>query len=121
MKKSELRQLIREEIQNLTEAKITASKLVKYFKNEDDWGDMGDHVYVKGGNLVVIDTYFYGGDDRLKTLKKSWSPGGDMYKAVTEDTGAKLKIVDEFNEVNARGRHKKITDDGVVGLVIKVS
>jgi len=121
MKKSELRQLIREEIQKLTEAKVTASELVKYFQNEDDWGDMGDQVYVnKDGNLVVVDTYFYGGDDRLKTLKKSWSPGGRMYKTVTDDTGAKLEIVDSFIEVKAQGRHKKITEDGIVGLVIKV-
>lgn len=107
----------------LNEAKKpkSGSDIVKYFKqNKDDWGDTYEHVYTKGKNFVYIDGFFYGGDDAMNRIVKSWSPGGDYYKYLEKDLGVKFEIVDSFTEIKARGRHKKLTDDGIVGLEIKV-
>ena len=60
----------------LTEAaKLNASKIVRMLKNRSDWGDMGDQVRVKRGNLEVVDTFYYGGDKALKHLRISYHNG----------------------------------------------
>jgi hypothetical protein len=37
-----------------------------------------------GGNLTVYDSYYYGGNDRHDSLKKRWSPDGDMHNWFAE-------------------------------------
>ncbi len=102
--------------------KVTASALIKLFKNTDDWGpDMKDQTYVKKGNLVYIDSYFYGGDKRLKEVIASWSKGGHNYEYFQSEYGIKMKIIDTFNELQARGKHKKLSAGGIVGVELKIT
>jgi|SaaInl4_135m_RNA_FD_contig_51_551875_length_577_multi_1_in_0_out_0_1 hypothetical protein len=109
---------------NITEdKKLTASAAVKMFKtNEDDWGsDIADQVYVKKGNLIFIDTFFYGEERAMDNLKKSWSSKGYYYEYFKKEYGAAVKIVDTFSELKARGRHKKFSTDGIVGVELKLN
>ena len=110
-----------DDYEGTNEAKMTASKMVKVFKNKADWGDFGDHVYVKSGNLVVIDTFYYGEAKAIEDLTKSWIPGGSNYVYFRKKYGINMVIVDTFSEFSAIGRHKKLTNDGIVGLVLKIS
>lgn len=101
----------------VNESQVKGSKVVKILSNPSDWGeDAKLQVYTKGNNMIYIDTWYYGGDSALDSLVKSWSPGGEMYKYFVEKEGIKPTIVDSFIEVRARGRHKKLTDDGIVGV-----
>jgi len=123
MKKLEFRKLIREEIKKqLSEAKKpTASDMVKMFGNAADWGpDAKDQAYVKDGKLVYIDSWYYGQDRAMDFLVKSWKPGGHNYKYWNEEHGVTPKIVDTFSEIKATGRHKKLTKDGIVGVVLDI-
>jgi len=107
--------------ESVNEGSMNATKMVKIFKNKDDWGDTIDQVYVKGGNLVYIDSFFYGQDKALKDLVKSWSKGGSNYEYFNDVYGIDIDIVDTFSEFKATGRHKKLTDTGIVGVVLKIS
>jgi len=101
--------------------KMKAADIIKIFKNTDEWGeDMKDQVYVKKGNLVYIDSYFYGADKAMKTIKTNWSKGGHYYDYFEKEYGIKFKIVNTFEELNAKGRHKKLTSDGIVGVELKI-
>ena len=108
-------------LNTLDESKLTASKMVKLMKDRKEWGDMGDQVYVKKGNLIVFDSYYYGGDKALKQLMDDWSQGGTYYNYWNEKHGVIPKIVDTFTEVHASGRHKKLSDDGIVGIELKIN
>jgi len=108
--------------ESLSEAKAFGAKdILKAFKNTKDWGDAAEQSYMKGGNLVYVDTWFYGQDKAMKDLKTSWEPGGDNYKYWNEKHGVTFKIVDTFSEIKASGRHKKLTSDGIVGVVLEVT
>jgi hypothetical protein len=94
---------------------------MKAFKNKEDWGDTAEQVYMKGGNLVYVDTWFYGEAKAMKQLEDSWKKGGSNYDFWNKEHGVDFKIVDTFSEVKALGRHKKLTSDGIVGVVLKVT
>ena len=103
--------------------KPNAAGLVKIFKNKKDWGDMGDQTRVWKGNLEVIDSYFYQGDKALKDLVKRWTTG-EMAKFMKDKYDIKFKLVDSFQVVKAKtagGWYKKLTDDGIVSVTLKVS
>ncbi len=100
--------------------KHTASTIAKLLKNTEDWGDLGDRVHVQNGNLVVVDTYFDGGDKALTSLTENWTTGF-YHKYFQEDYGVQFTVLDTFNQLSAQGRYKKLTTDGVVGLVLKVN
>jgi cytidyltransferase-like protein len=107
--------------ESVNEGKMTSAKMVKIFKNTTDWGDMGERVYVKKGNLVVIDSWYYGESKARKQLEDSWNPGGSDFEYWKETYGVELKMVDSFSEVRASGRHKKLTTDGIVGIELEIS
>lgn len=107
--------------ESVTEGKMTSAKMVKIFKNTTDWGDMGERVYVKKGNLVVIDSWYYGESKARKQLEDSWNPGGSNFEYWKETYGVELKMVDSFSEIRASGRHKKLTTDGIVGVELEIS
>ena len=107
--------------QYITEAKQFGVKdIMKAFKNKEDWGDTAEQVYMKGGNLVYVDTWFYGEAKAMKQLEDSWKKGGSNYDYWNKEHGVDFKIVDTFSEIKAQGRHKKLTSDGIVGVVLKV-
>lgn len=111
------------ESENLNEAKKPrkGADLVKIFKNETDWGDLKDQVYTKGNNLVFIDSWYYGQKEALDYIIKSWSPGGDYYDYFLDEYEIDVEIVDTFSEMNAIGRHKKLSKDGIVGVELKIN
>jgi hypothetical protein len=93
------------------------SDVIKMFGNDKDWGpEMKDRVYAKGNNLVFVDSFYYGGTAALESLKKSWLPGGTYYEYFVDELKLKPSIVFAFSEMKAVGRHKKFTDDGIVGV-----
>ena len=105
----------------LTEGKLTVQKLRKIFMNADDWGeDIKNQIYIEGGRLVFIDSYYYGGDKALASLVKSWKPGGSYYDYFKKTYGAHIQVVNSFQEIKATGRHKKFSKNGVVGVELKV-
>jgi len=101
--------------------KVDAKTMMKMFKNKADWGDTADQVYMKGGKMVYVDTWFYGQDKALKQLVDSWKPGGHNYDYWFKTYGVKAKITDTFSEIRATGRHKKLTSDGIVGVVLDIT
>jgi hypothetical protein len=100
--------------------KFGVKDMMKAFKNKEDWDDAANKVYMKAGNLVVVDTWFYGESKAMKQLEDSWKTGGTNYDYWNKEYGLDFKIVDTFSEVRASGRHKKLTSDGIVGVVLKV-
>ncbi len=110
--------MIREIIQEAR--KYKASDIVKFLKNEDEWGDLADYVKVVKGNLEVVDTYFYGGDKALKNLKDNWTGNGTYAKMMRDDFGVEFEVVDEFEQAVAHGKYKKLTKDGIVGIILKI-
>ena len=78
--------------------------------------DMKDAVYVKKNELVVIDTFFYGEDRARKSLKDAWEINGTYGKYFYENFGLEFILTDSFSEFKAKGRHKKLTDTGIVGV-----
>jgi hypothetical protein len=106
----------------ITEAKQFGVKdIMKALKNKEDWGDTAQQVYMKGGNLVYVDTWFYGEAKAMKQLEDSWKKGGSNYDFWNKEYGVDFKIVDTFSEIKAQGKHKKLTSDGIVGVVLKVT
>jgi len=102
--------------------KPNATALVKIFKNKADWGDQGDTVRVVKGNLEVIDSYYYGGDKAEKDLIKRWTTG-EMATFMEKEYGVKFKLVDHFQVVHAKDAgkwYRKLTDDGIVSVTLKV-
>lgn len=117
-------EVILKESENLNEAKKPrkGADLVKIFKDTKNWGSIGtDQVYTKGNNLVFIDGWYYGQEKALNNLVKSWSPGGDYYDYFLDEYKIDVEIVDTFTEFQATGRHKKLTDTGVVGVELKIN
>ena len=111
------------EEETLTEAKkLTAAAIVKMFKNADEWGDdMKHQVRNLKGNLEFVDSYWAGSDDALKRLITSWtSPNGTYAKFFREEYGATFKLVDKFTLMQATGRYKKVSDNGIVGVVLSI-
>lgn len=106
--------------EDLNEAKMTVRKILDIFKNDEDWPEFDIKAYAKGKNLVIINGFFYGGDRQMETLKKSWSPGGEYYEYFLKEYGIKFKIVNTFSEFKAKGRHKKLTTDGIVGVELEI-
>ena len=98
-----------------------AKEIMKELKNSGDWGDLADQVYMKSGNMVFVDTFFYGEERAMKQLEDSWKKGGNNYDYWNKEYGVDFKIVDTFSEIKAQGRHKKLTKDGIVGVVLKVT
>ena len=101
--------------------KFGAKDIIKAFKNSDDWGDVSDQVYMKGKNLIFIDSWFYGQDKAMKQLEDSWKPGGSYYEYWTKEHSINFEIVNTFSEIKATGKHKKLTSDGIVGIELKVT
>jgi len=122
--KTRLKQIIREEL--LNEGKMTAPKIVKMFKNKAEWGDLGKTTRVKTGNIEVIDTFFYGGDKALKDLIKDWtdSKHGTTARYFMDEYNVEFKLVDSFQVIRAKDAggtwYKKLTDDGIVSITLKV-
>ena len=110
-----------DEYSKLNEAKMTASKIVKVLKNPEDWGDMGDMVHVDKGNFVVVDTWYFGEEKAMQSLKDQWlTPNGTYAKWFNDEYGISFELVDSFSMIKATGRYKKITTDGIVGLKLKI-
>jgi hypothetical protein len=109
---------ITESEETLNEGTIV-SDLIKMFGDAKEWGvEMKDRVYPKGNNLVFIDSFYYGGTAALESLRKSWLPGGTYYEYFVNELKLKPTIMFAFSEMKAVGRHKKFTNDGVVGVEI---
>jgi len=101
----------------LNEAASLASEVAKIFSNTNDWGsEMKDRVYVKGNNLIFLDSFYYGEQAAMDDLKRAWSPGGHYYNYFVDDLKMKPEIVSSFSEMKASGRHKKFTDSGIVAV-----
>ena len=113
---------ISQDIDEKKSTKITASGIVQMFKdNPVDWGDdMKDRAYVKKGNLVIIDSYLAGSEKAMEQLRVGWLPSVTFLNYFYDEYGVKVKIVDDFVEMTATGRHKKFSKNGIVGIVIKV-
>ena len=98
------------------DAKLT-TEIVKIFANTIEWGsEMQDRAYSKGGNLIFLNSFYYGEQAAMDDLKKAWSPGGTYYEYFTKDLKYQPEIVSTFSEFKATGRHKKYTDDGIVAV-----
>ncbi len=82
---------------------------------------MADTVRVVKGNLEVVDTWFYGEKRAQDVLIKSWTtPAGTNAKFFKKEYGIQFKLVDKFSQVKAEGRYKKITKDGITGVILKI-
>lgn len=113
---------IKEFAEFINEAKITkGSDIVKIMSNSQEWGpDMKDRVFTKGKNFIFADTFFYNEKNALDMLIQSWSPGGLYYDYFKDDYGIEVEIVATFSDFKAKGRFKKLTDDGVVYLELAI-
>lgn len=118
MKKSELQKIIREEVENVLKegTALKASQVLKLIKTSGDFNDVEDTMYVKGNNLIVIDSFYYGEQRAQESLISDWSPGGTYYEYFTSTYNMQPTVVDSFSEFKATGRHKKLSTDGIVGV-----
>ena len=106
----------------LVEAKKTSLKdVVDILSDENDWSDMKDFVKIEKGKLRVLDSYFYGGDKALQSLKDEWtSTSGTYYKYFKEEYNITFKLVDEFIQVKAEKKFQKLTTDGIIGIYLTI-
>lgn len=118
MKKSELREIIREEISKVINegTELKASQVLKLINASKDFNDIENTMYVKGNNLIVIDSFYYGEQRAKESLINDWSPGGTYYKYLTSTHNIQPTVVRSFSEFKATGRHKKLSTDGIVGV-----
>ncbi len=76
--------------------KKPASVLVDTLKS-DDFGftEAGGNGRVKksGKNVLVYDSFYYGGDEILEKLTKHWSEGGTYSNYFKEEFGITVKVV----------------------------
>jgi hypothetical protein len=112
----------RELKESLNESKIKkGSDIVKIMSNPIEWGsDMKDRVFTKGNNFIFADTFYYGQQKALDDLIKSWSPGGNYYEYFKDNYGIELEVVASFSDFKAKGKFKKLTDDGVVYVELAI-
>lgn len=105
-----------------TSSSIKSNKdLFNVLKNKEDWDDFSDQMYMKDDNLVVTDSFFYGEEKALNSIKKDWSPGGTYHNYFKENYGVNLEVKDSFSDFKATGRHKKMYgDSGVVGVHVSI-
>ena len=108
--------------ESLNESKIKkGSDIVKIMSNPIEWGsDMKDRVFTKGNNFIFADTFYYGQQKALDNLIKSWSPGGNYYEYFKDNYGVELEVVASFSDLKAKGKFKKLTDDGVVYVELAI-
>jgi hypothetical protein len=110
----------------LNEAKkITATDIVKHIKNnERDFADLVENVFVRKGNLVVAEYYFYGQDRHLETLKKYWLDNNGPYSQYFQDEfGVRFELVSENIEDPIRSpKYKKRfgREGGIIEIELKV-
>jgi len=111
-----------ETVRELLEKKILAKDIKKEFNNTNDWGsEMKDRVRVVGQNLEVVDSFWAGGQEALDKLKNFWTDSGTYAKFFRDEYNIKFDVVDTFIQIKASGRYKKITKNGIVGVVLKIT
>lgn len=113
---------IKEFSEFINESKVKkGSDIVKIMSNPQEWGDdMKDRVFTKGKNFIFADTFFYNEKEALDQLIKSWSPGGHYYDYFKDEYGVEIEIIATFSDFKAKGRFKKLTNDGVVYLELGI-
>lgn len=80
---------------------------------------MKDRVYMKGSNLVVLDTFFYDANKALDKLIASWKRGGSYYDYFKDEYGADIQILDTLEQRILTGKLKKAFGDlSVVGVIL---
>jgi hypothetical protein len=101
---------------------MNAKQVKALFDNQDDWGtEMKLQTMVKGKHLVVVDSFWAGSDRHLETLVRDWATdNGTMAKFMQEQHGVAFRVVDSFVQMNAQGRWKKFTNNGVVGVELEL-
>lgn len=105
----------------LTETTLKPRDIVKIFQNTTDWGDLGERVRTVGSYLEVVDSFYYAQAQATDKLIKDWTtPNGYMAKYFKSEYGITFALVDSFFQLKAEGRYKKITDDGIVGIVLRI-
>jgi len=72
----------------------------------NDWGFSirggNGLVKKKGKNLLIYDSYYYGGSDALKSHIKKWSLGGEYPKYFLENGGYYIKLVNSGQNLNSK-------------------
>ena len=107
----------------LTEAKkITASTIAKLFKNTKEWGDdLKNQIRVVKGHLEVVDSFYFSSTDAVKRMISAWTtPNGSYAQYFKSEYGVTFKLVDKFTLISATGRYKKVSDDGIAGIILSV-
>jgi len=62
-------------------------EVIELFQNKDVWGDQGDYIFIKGSELLAVDTFFDEANSGLLSmthLKSLWSPAGVHYEFLIE-------------------------------------
>ncbi len=74
-----------------------------------------------GDKLEIVDSFYYGGEEKREAMVAEWSAGGSYHTYFKDELGVDLKVESSFCEMVATGRYKKISDAGVVGIVVSVN
>ena len=108
------------EILEAKQKKITASGIVKLFKDTSEWGDdIQKQVSVVKGKLQYIDSFFSGPDASIKVSIEEWTTG--WYAKYFKDTyDVTFKVVDTFHQDTPEKKYWKFTTRGIVGIILKV-
>lgn len=103
------------------ESKMKASNVVKLLKDSKHWGDLGEYVSVKKGEIEILDTFFYNGDKALQNLKDEWTTG-TYAKYFKEEYGISFEVTDSFQQIVADKKYKKLTggSGGINGIYLKI-
>lgn len=106
-----------------TAAKMTNKDIVAILRSADfghtEDGGNGDAKLVKG-KIVVKDGCYYGCNDRLKSVKKSWEKGGHNYDYFKDTYGVDLKMLSSDMQVTGGTMFGKKQKDGVVTVTLTV-
>ena len=121
--KGQIAKFVKNESTDLTEAKkITASTIAKLFKNTKEWGDdLKNQIRVVKGHLEIVDAFYFSSTDAVKRMISAWTtPNGSYAQYFKSEYGVTFKLVDKFTLISATGRYKKVSDDGIAGIILSV-
>lgn len=76
---------------------------------------------MEGTILEVIDSYYYGGEEKLAYMVSEWSAGGMYHSYFKDSLGIDLQVEDSFYEITATGRYKRYSDAGVLVISLRIN
>ena len=98
-----------------------ATQIVKELREENGFTEDGGNgeVFTKNGNLVVRDSFFYDGQEKLEKMVEDWTNGA-YGKYFFPKHGVYFEVVSKESKFSGGRMHGKRQKNGVNELILRV-